>query len=107
MAQATPLSLDEFRKQVLNRFRKPIPELGEDKLVAILDQGVFKEFEMVAEYCNQFRAIAKRLYDATPRNQDLTDLLAQYNDEVTELFKLFQDSILELPQAIVIDRKQK
>lgn len=51
------------------------------------------------EYGEQLRLIAARIFEATPKDQDLQDLLSMFNSEVEEMLQIHQKSLLELPQA--------
>jgi hypothetical protein len=100
MAENQTLSLDDFKTRILDRFRQPATVLAENDLVRILDEGVFKEFVIMKEYCEQVRLIAAKIFEATPPgNQDLQDYLSMMNSEIDKMFQVYQESLLNLPQA--------
>lgn len=99
MLPEKPLTLDEFRAQVLERFRQPVRAVTEKDLVAMLDEGLFSQFRAMAEYCDQIRLIATALFEAAPVGDQ--DNLDQMMIDVDRVFQKYCQSILEFPRAAI------
>jgi len=81
-----PMTLDEFRVAVFDRFRRQPVGVTEQQLSAELDPHLFKRFEEISEEMEQIRLITDELVKACPdHDPDLVSLQKQRTVEVVWL----------------------
>lgn len=104
---AQPMSLDQFRAAVLARFRGSPKGVSEAELSAELesDNQALKQFVEVSEYMDQLRMISAKLVQNCPNHDP--DLLSLHQELTFEVFLLWQQSIIGLPQAYIETDKAK
>jgi hypothetical protein len=91
------MSLDEFRAAVFERFRRTPECMTEEQLSAELDPHLFNQFEEFSELMEQIRLISDELVKNCTGFDP--DLLALQKELTFVSFRLWQQSILGLPQA--------